>query len=228
MCTISFKERVKNAAIENAFLYKDIFIKYEYLVCSKAFEQGYHIIKADKGNYLHLIGIHTNLTPDDFFDKCVADGERQLTEADFDFDKPGKDEKSVKGSVREKIVVLPNMINMFQYKLFAEDKFKKNKVACAFATTDNVFTLGFVAAGRPKSLLKGNALDKSKQKEVDLIFRKERSSSSRYEELVYGDKQSINKYKKFIEDLVSVDLYSEQISEGFKENTGEGLNLLGY
>lgn len=106
MCTISFKERVKNVAIENALLYKENFMKYEYLVCSEAFEKGYHIIKADKGNYLHLIGIHTTLTPDEFFDKCVADGEEQLTEDDFN--KPGKSEKSVKGSVREKIPELFN------------------------------------------------------------------------------------------------------------------------
>lgn len=166
-------------------------------------------VKADKGNYLHLIGIHTTLTPDEFFDKCVADGEEQLTEDDFDFNKPGKSEKSVKGSVREKIVALPNMVNLFNQKLLAEDKFKKNKVDCAFATTDNSFTLGFVSAGRPKSLLKGNELDKSKQKEVDLIFRKLRSSDLPYKEIVYGNKKNISKYQKFIEGLVDVDLFEQ-------------------
>lgn len=209
MCTIPFKERVKNIAIENAPLYEENFIKYEYLVCSEAFEQKYHIIKADKGNYLHLIGIHTTLTPDDFFDKCVAVGEEQLTEDDFDFNKPGKSEKSVKGSVREKIVALPNMVKLFNQKLLAEDNFKKNKVNCAFATTDNSLTLGFVSAGRPKSLLKGNELDKSKQKEVDLIFRKLRSSDLPYNEIIYGNKQSISKYQNIIEDLVDIAFFHE-------------------
>ena len=70
MCIVSFKERVKNEAIANAGLYEANFINFEYLICSEAFDDLYHIIKSDKGNYLHLIGIHTNLTAEDFFDKC--------------------------------------------------------------------------------------------------------------------------------------------------------------
>lgn len=205
-----FKERVKNVAIENASLYESVFIKYEYLVCSEAFETGYHIIKSDKGNYLHLIGIHTDLTPDDFFDKCIAEGENQLTEDDFDFNKPGKSEKSVKGSVREKIIVLPKMFDLFKQKLVAESNFKKKNVDCAFATTDNVLTLGFVSAGRPKSLLKGNELNKSKQKDVDLIFRKERIGDLKYKELIYGNKECISKYRDNIRDLVASDFCSDE------------------
>ena len=45
---ISFKERVKNAAVSNAVPYKETFIDYEYLICSPAFQNGYHIIKSDK------------------------------------------------------------------------------------------------------------------------------------------------------------------------------------
>ena len=52
---ISFKERVKNAAVSNAVPYKETFIDYEYLICSPAFQNGFHIIKSDKGNYLHPI-----------------------------------------------------------------------------------------------------------------------------------------------------------------------------
>lgn len=48
-----------------------------------------------------------------------------LDEADFDFIKPKQSEKSVKGSVREKITVLPYMVRLFEQKLFAEDNFKK-------------------------------------------------------------------------------------------------------
>lgn len=73
MCVVSFKERVKNEAISNAYLYEENYIQYEYLVCSEAFETSYHVIKCDKGNYLHLIGIHTELSAEDFFDKCIAE-----------------------------------------------------------------------------------------------------------------------------------------------------------
>ncbi|MCM1184764.1 MAG: PBECR4 domain-containing protein [Roseburia sp.] len=98
----SFKERVKNAAIANASIYEENFVKYNYLVCSQAYNNGFYVIKADKSNYLHLIGIHTNLTAEQFFEKCISTDEKQLQETDFDFNKPGKSEKSVKGSVREK------------------------------------------------------------------------------------------------------------------------------
>lgn len=120
--TTSFKERVKNEAISNAKLYKTNFVDFEYLVCSEAFDDYYHIIKSDKSNYLHLIGIHTDLTAEAFFDKCYN---KELEETDFDFMKPNQSEKSVKGSVRKKINVLPYMVNLFTQKLLAEDNFKK-------------------------------------------------------------------------------------------------------
>lgn len=195
MCIISFKERVKNECIKNVKLYEDNFIKFEYLICSEAFEKGYCIIKSDKGNYLHLIGIHTRLSPEDFYDKCYNE---KLVEEDFDFVKPQKSEKSVKGSVREKIKVLPYMVNMFYSELLAEGEFKKNKVECAFATSDNKCTLGFASSGRPKSLLKGNELEANKMKKVDLVFRKPRSSKNLYEDLIYGNKSDINKYRNEI------------------------------
>ena len=164
------------------------------------------IIKSDKGNYLHLIGIHTCLTPDDFFDKCYTN---TLTEDDFDFTKLNQSEKSVKGSVREKISVLPLMVNLFEQKLMAENNFKKNRVECAFATCDGQCTLGFVSAGRPKSLLKGNELNADSSRDVELIFRKPRSSSNSYYELVYGEKEKIIKYHKYIKDLIPSVLYQE-------------------
>jgi len=201
MCTVSFKERVRNEAIANAKFYKANFVDYEYLICSEAFENGFHIIKSDKGNYLHLIGIHTDLSSEQFFDKCVSG---ELEESDFDFLKSGKSEKSVKGSVREKITVLPKMVNLFTQKLLAEDDFKKNRVECAFTTTDNKCTLGFAVSGRPKSLLKGNKLEKSKAKDVDLIFRRPRSSEGLFEELVWGEQESIRKYEGVIEQFVKL------------------------
>lgn len=198
----SFKVRVKNAAIANAHIYEENFVKYEYLVCSKAYSNDYHIIKADKSNYLHLIGIHTNLTAEQFFEKCITTGEDQLKETDFDFNKPGKNEKAVKGSVRKKINVLPNMEKFFHQTLLTEEGFKKNNVDCAFATSDNRLTLGFVKEGRPKTLLKNNELDTSKQKEVDIIFRRLRGSDAPYTEVVYGDMNKLEIYKESVKGLV--------------------------
>lgn len=207
MCIVTFKERVKNEAISNASTYKTNYLQYEYLVCSEAFDNNYHVIKCDKGNYLHLIGIHTELSAEDFFEKCLSG---ELLENDFDFNKAGKSESSVKGSVREKISVLPKMMTLFTQDLVAEDNFKKNRVECAFATADNVCTLGFATAGRPKTLLKGNKLDKSKAKKVDLIFRKPRSSNALYEELISGNKEDITKYQDQIQELIAPTFFNTE------------------
>ena len=90
MTEISFKERVKKAAIDGAKLYKENFVDYEYLICSKAFEnRKYFIAKADESNYLHLLGIHTELAPKDFFEKCLNG---TLSEEEFDFFKKNQSE----------------------------------------------------------------------------------------------------------------------------------------
>lgn len=100
---ISFKERVRVSAIEYSRVYKNTLMDYEYLVCSKVFNRGYHIIKSDGGNYLHLVGVHTELKPDIFFDKCYNN---ELEVNDFDFIKKNQTEKQVKGSVRKKVKAL--------------------------------------------------------------------------------------------------------------------------
>ncbi len=207
MSTAGFKERVKEEAIANAKIYESNFVQYEYLICSKAFEDGYHVIKSDQGNYLHLIGIHTELTADDFFKKCI---QGKLEESDFDFVKPNKSEKSVKGSVREKIKVLPLIGELFSQALLAEDNFKKNKVECAFATTNNTCTLGFAVSDRPKSLLKGNKLENGKAKRVDLIFRRPRSNKEKYTELIFGNLNDVVRYKEDIESLISDDFFEHK------------------
>lgn len=208
MENISFKERVKNVAIANALIYEETFVKYEYLVCSKAYDEGYHIIKSDRSNYLHLIGIHTDLTAGQFFEKCVSTDENQLKETDFDFIKAGRDENAVKGSVRKKIKVLSHIDNFFCQMLLTEERFKKNHVECAFATSDNCMTLGFVKEGRPKTLLKGNELDALRQKEIDFVFRRLRGSSQLYTEMIYGDLKKMDTYHGNIKKLVDAKFFA--------------------
>ena len=66
----SFKERVKETVINNAASYKWYYVNYEYLLCSKAFIRNeYYIVSAHEDNYLHLTGLHTSLSADDFFEK---------------------------------------------------------------------------------------------------------------------------------------------------------------
>lgn len=203
MAEVSFKERVKNIAIQGATLYKYNFIDFEYLICSKAFStNNYYIAKSDKANYLHLIGINSNLSAESFFNKCL-DG--TLQEEDFDFIKPKQSEKSVKGSVRQKIKILLDMLNMYDKPLLAQENFKKNCIACTFAAATNSYTLGYAISGRPKSLMQKNELDISKSKNVDLIFRKKRGSE-KFNELTFGDTNEIRNYFQYIEQHLDEDI----------------------
>ena len=124
-CKIFFKERVRQVVISFAPIYKQFFMDYEYLVCSKAFKlKGYYVFYATKDNYLHLTGVHSNLRPALFFQKCL-DG--SLTENDFDFKKKGQKESEVKGTVRKKIQVLPMMQSILEEGVMAEESFSKGK-----------------------------------------------------------------------------------------------------
>ena len=207
---VSFKERVRQTAIEGAKAYKKNFIDIEYLLCSKAFhDKGYYIAKADKGNYLHLIGVHTELSAEIFFNKCY-DG--SLVEDDFDFKKKNQPEKSVKGSVRQKIKALPNMLKMYDRELIAQEDFKKNHVECAFATAEDTHTLGYTGSGRPMSLLQKNELDEDKAQKVDLILKKQRGMD-RFTELICGDENLVMEYMEQIVTLIdakSIWLYFDE------------------
>lgn len=101
-------------------------------------------------------------------------------------------EKSFKERVKEAAIANANLyeINLIGYEYLV--------CLSAFATSDNKFTLGFASSGRPKSLLKGNELDKSKYKDVDLVFRKVRSSGQPYTDLYYGKREDIVKYQEQI------------------------------
>lgn len=201
MAEISFKERVRTIAIAEARNYKTNFVDSEYLVCSSAFtRKDFYIIDAKEDNYQHLIGVHSLVSAQEFFDKCYND---LLEETDFDFIKDGQAESDVIGSVRRKIKVLPNMVNLFYSDLKVEEAFKKNTVSCNFAATDTKCTLGFVDVGksRPKTLIKGDALKINKMKDVSLLLRKS-IGKEKFDEILIGDTSVLMSYYEKIKDYV--------------------------
>lgn len=207
MADLTFKQRVAQTAIDYASVYDEIYLKYEYLVCSEAFSFcDYYIIGACADNYKHLIGINTPLSAGKFFEKCLS---KTLTENDFDFMKTGKSEAAVKGSVRRKIKALPDFMAMLSRPLVAEEKFVKNNVSCSFATTDKSVTVGYIVAGkcRPKTLLKGDELEKEKCRKVDLILRRP-AGAEFFDKIVCGDQNMITKYRSKIEPLLAEQLLS--------------------
>ena len=213
MESLSFKEKVVQIAIEQAIHYKEVFVDYEYLLCSEAFvKHDYYIISANANNYRHLIGVNTAISADDFFVKCI-DGE--LTEADFDFVKKGRSEKEIKGSVRRKIRSLPYLTSMIGKDLVVQEDYNKNGIICSFATTDCNVTIGFVSEGksRPKSLLWGDSLDWDKAAFVDLILRRKVGDTT-FSEIVIGDEVALMKYKDRVKDIVSPDLIKDLATVG--------------
>lgn len=202
----SFKERVKETVIYNARLYKRYYVDYEYLICSKSFLRNeYYIISAHEDNYLHLTGLHTSLGASKFFEKCY-DGTLEET----DFEKDGQTESEVKGSVRRKINSLPSIMYMFSGGTMVEEDFVKNRIRCALAAGNTSATLGFAVAGKakPMTLLKGNELDSSKAKKIDLVLRRE-SGKEKFEDVIVGNREMLNTYKDSIVEIVPEELFVE-------------------
>ena len=200
---IPFKTRAKDEMIACAKVYKSTLLDYEYLVCSKAFvKYPYYIISAYKGNYKHLTGVESHLSPDDFFDKCL-DG--TLTENDFSFVKPGYTEAEVKGSVRRKLSVLHNIDNIFSSQTQIEEDFIKGNIHCSFATANSECTIGFSISKKvkPKTLLKGNILTPGKSCGFDLVLRK-LHSDDKFNTVLIGDEDSLNKYNKDISNIIDL------------------------
>ncbi|MBQ3601227.1 MAG: hypothetical protein II992_08530 [Lachnospiraceae bacterium] len=201
----SFKERVKETVISNAYLYKKYYVDYEYLLCSKAFKKKeYYIVSAYEDNYLHLTGLHTKLNAATFFEKCYKG---TLEEYDFDFSKIGQTENEVKGSVRRKINSLPNIMGMFSVGTFVEEDFEKNRIRCALAAGNISTTLGFVVTGKakPMTLLKGNELNSGKAKKLDIVLRR-KSGEKKFSEMLIGSSEHLQEYKEALNGLLSKEL----------------------
>ena len=196
----SFKSRVRDVIVENAETFYSTFVEFDYLIFSDAFDNNeYYIISACEDNYKHLTGVHSELSAGEFFAKCLN---QTLTEDDFDFIKIGQEEKTVKGSVRRKIGVLPNIGKMFNCNVLVEEDYEKNYVKCSFAVADSFCTLGFIDVGtaRPNTLLKNNTLDSSKARPLELVMRKKRHQS-KFVEVIVGSPETRDKYASLIDEV---------------------------
>ena len=163
-----------------------------YLLCSFGFKyQDYYILAAENNNFLHLIGVNTDLSADTFFEKCYTDS---LSHDDFNFAKPNQNPKFIQGVVRSKIKAIPDLRNIFDHDLIIEEKFQKNKITCAIATTDNKITLGFSDGKKsyPKTLLRDNVLS-GNAVPLNLILSKKKDGIY-FNQIVYGDIELVKKF----------------------------------
>ena len=203
---ISFKTRVRNNAVTYASQYDTLFVKKSYLLISDAFiKRPFYILEAEPTNYLHLIGVSTNLSASVFYTRCLTG---TLTESDFDLSFHGKDPKQSKGAIRQKILTLPEMFNILQQESFVEEDFSKNVVRCSFASSNGICTVGFVSTpiARPMTLLRGDELDHSKAKHLKLLLSKERDEE-RFSQILIGKKKDIKYLASEIEELINTNLF---------------------
>jgi len=187
MSKLTFKQRVLSEIVKSAADYKDVFVDYDYLIFSEDFKiKPCYIISANADNYPHLTGVNSLLpSAQAFFDKCI-DG--SLDESDFDFASKNRSESDVKGSVRQKIKMLPFLSTLFQMRLHAEENFVKGKIHCSLATSDNALTIGFADTEplRPKTLLQSNELDTARVVLVQLVLKRSRGTD-KFDTVVQGD-----------------------------------------
>jgi len=195
MSSTSFKQRVLNTITDCAPRFKAVFMDYEYLIYSEKFTmQPYYIISTIAGNYKHLTGVNSTVSPHDFFEMCLN---RTLTADDFDFSKEGQDEKFVRGVVRSKIIALPSMFDLFTNDLNAKENFTQGTVNCSLATTDNAITIGFEQRinASPKTLLKGNELREENIVNVTLVLRRAKGAD-KFDTVLQGDTLSFRELHK--------------------------------
>ena len=202
---VSFKTRVLNEVISNAEVYYSHFVCVDYLVFSPAFHNhSYYEISAHKGNYLHLTGVSTALSADEFFDKCLNG---TLTEDDFTLGGSSRNEKTAKGAIRDKIRSLPFMPSVIGPGSLVEEDFKKNRVSCSFASSDGLITMGFIALSQalPMTLLRGNELDHHKAQPVRVVLSK-KSDEVLYSSILCGAISDLIPYFGEIKHLLNDDL----------------------
>lgn len=189
----SFKMRVKEEAIRCSKIYKGLLVDYDYLLCSEVFANAnYYIIQGHEDNYEHLTGVGTKMSAAEFFEKCY-DG--TLEEDDFSFQKRHESEKNVKGAVRDKIRVLPDIAGLFNSNTVVEEGFHQNSIACSFAAEGITFTMGFICDGlsKPKTLLRGKKLNPKRTGALELVLRRKRGED-KFDEILVGNEDILKKF----------------------------------
>lgn len=176
---LSFKEKVRQQLISSSRNYYRNLVKKDYVIYSKEFQyRTYYIVSAHEDNYLHLTGVKTFLNAKVFFEKCFS---ATLTEDDFEIGN-----KSNKGSIRRKMSVLNNAIQIFSTEgITVEEQFVKNRISCSFASADKTCTIGFTKTDvtKPQTVLKGHQL--KNEIEVDFILSREKGKSD-FETIEYN------------------------------------------
>lgn len=95
------------------------------------------------------------------------------------------------------------MMNRFGSSTMIEEDFVKNRIRCSFATESSNVTLGFVVDGKakPMTLLKGNELNSSKAKRLELVLGR-RKGEDKFSEILVGTEETLNGYRECLREYV--------------------------
>lgn len=148
---------IKKALIDSAQSYFRLIDKCIVLTSSNFVHQNSYTLRFFRTNFLHLTGLRTALSTEDFFLRCYAG---TILESDYSLG-PNNDRKTVKRKLKN----LVNIGEFFKDEIMVQETFIKNQIVCRIATSDGKCTIGFVDAKyylRPKTILANNHLDESK------------------------------------------------------------------
>ena len=157
---MSFKQEqfsIKQALIDSAQSYFKLLNKSVILTSPSFVNQNSYTLRFFKTNFLHLTGLKTSLSTEDFFLRCYAG---TILESDYSLG-PNNDRKTVKRKLKN----LVNIGEFFKTEIMVQETFIKNQIVCRIATCDGKCTIGFVDAKyylRPKTILANNHLDVDK------------------------------------------------------------------
>ena len=116
-----------------------------------------YAIKFHKNNFLHLTGVITKLSPDDFYESAFNG---TLTENDFDI--TSNTNSLLSTHVEMKMHNLSDIHLIVDSKVMIEEQYQRGKITCSLASSNGKFTLCFIGSHllAPMSLLYGNTLHK--------------------------------------------------------------------
>lgn len=102
-------------------------------------------------------------------------------------------------------------MNIFSTETYVEEDFQKNRIKCALAAGNTDATLGFVVTGKakPMTLLKGNELDVSKSKKLNLVLRRKKGDTT-FSEILVGDEEILALNNKALASLISAEITSTE------------------
>lgn len=147
---------IKKALIDSAQSYFTLLNSETIIESDNFINCSSYKLRSFETNFLHLIGLHTALTPKEFFCKSYAGS---ISENDYCLG-PNNDRKTVKRKLKNLI----NIGGFFKQEIMVQEAFAKNQVVCRIATSDGKCTIVFVDAKfylRPKTILVNNHLDRN-------------------------------------------------------------------